>query len=217
MRGRENKQTSMLSIVSPEQRVPEKHPLRRIKAMADAGLRELSPLLDAMYSVEGWPSIPPERLLLASLLMAFYTVRSERLFVAGCRAMNVTPQVAQNTARCSMRPARAPAGRSAADQRDAVAGGQLDDLHHILFAPRKYDAVGMPLFHRAVVFVQHQVFGSCEHTLGAQQLFEFAQQNSVRGHDRGLFATIVSTRSGVNVTRSTVPCCPMRSFAGLRR
>src|SRR5438045_9150656 len=80
MRGRENKQTSMLSIVSPEQRVPEKHPLRRIKAMADEALQELSPLLDAMYSVEGRPSIPPERLLKASLLMAFYTVRSERLF-----------------------------------------------------------------------------------------------------------------------------------------
>jgi transposase len=80
MRGRENKQTSMLSIVSPEQRVPEKHPLRRIKSMADEALQELSPLLDAMYSVEGRPSIPPERLLKASLLMAFYTVRSERLF-----------------------------------------------------------------------------------------------------------------------------------------
>jgi transposase len=70
----------MLSLVSPEQRVPEKHPLRRIKAMADEALRELSPLLDAMYASEGRPSIPPERLLKASLLMAFYTVRSERLF-----------------------------------------------------------------------------------------------------------------------------------------
>jgi transposase len=80
MRGRQNQQTSMLSIVSPEQRVPEKHPLRQIKAMADEALKELSPLLDAMYSVEGRPSIPPERLLKASLLMAFYTVRSERLF-----------------------------------------------------------------------------------------------------------------------------------------
>jgi transposase len=80
MRGRQNQQTSMLSLVSPEQRVPEKHPLRRIKAMADEALQELSPLLDAMYAAEGRPSIPPERLLKASLLMALYTVRSERLF-----------------------------------------------------------------------------------------------------------------------------------------
>jgi transposase len=48
--------------------------------MADAALKELSPALDAMYSSEGRPSIPPERLLKATLLMAFYTVRSERLF-----------------------------------------------------------------------------------------------------------------------------------------
>jgi transposase len=70
----------MLSLMSPEQRVPAKHPLRVIKAMADEALKELTPVLDAMYSVEGRPSIPPERLLKASLLMAFYTVRSERLF-----------------------------------------------------------------------------------------------------------------------------------------
>jgi hypothetical protein len=46
----------------------------------DAALKELSPLFEQMYSAVGRPSIPPERLLKASLLMALYTVRSERLF-----------------------------------------------------------------------------------------------------------------------------------------
>jgi transposase len=70
----------MLSLLTPEKRVPEKHPLRAVKVMAEAALKEMSPLFDAMYSTLGRSSIPPERLLKASLLMAFYTVRSERLF-----------------------------------------------------------------------------------------------------------------------------------------
>lgn len=80
MRGTDAKQSSMLCLVSPETAVPAKHPLRRVKALADEALRELSPMFDRMYSAMGRPSIPPERLLKASLLMAFYTVRSERLF-----------------------------------------------------------------------------------------------------------------------------------------
>src|SRR6266852_9128643 len=80
MRGAETKQATMLSLLSPEQRVPKNHPLRRVKLLADAALRELSPVFDEMYAVKGRPSVPPERLLKASLLMAFYTVRSERLF-----------------------------------------------------------------------------------------------------------------------------------------
>jgi transposase len=80
MRGTETKQATMLSLLSPEQRVPRDHPLRRIKQLADQALRELSPIFDAMYSARGRPSVPPERLLKASLLMAFYSVRSERLF-----------------------------------------------------------------------------------------------------------------------------------------
>jgi transposase len=80
MRGTDTKQSTMLSLQSPEQRVPANHPLRRIKVLADAALKELSPTFDAMYSDVGRRSIPPERLLKATLLMAFYTVRSERLF-----------------------------------------------------------------------------------------------------------------------------------------
>ena len=80
MRGEGRRQRAMLLVIDPEQRVPREHPLRRIKQLADAALKELSPLFDQMYSLVGRPSIPPERLLKASLLMALYTVRSERLF-----------------------------------------------------------------------------------------------------------------------------------------
>src|SRR5262245_16136700 len=78
MRGESAKQSSMLSLVGPEQRVPQDHPIRKIKAMADEALARLSPTFDEMYSVAGRPSIPPERLLKACLLIAFYTIRSER-------------------------------------------------------------------------------------------------------------------------------------------
>lgn len=80
MRGHEENQGFMFSYVSPEERVPADHPLRRIKALADAALRELSRTFDRMYAREGRPSIPPERLLKAQLLIALYTIRSERLF-----------------------------------------------------------------------------------------------------------------------------------------
>src|SRR5262245_61395419 len=68
------------STVSPDSRVPAGHPIRVIKQLADAQLAALSPVFDAMYSSVGRPSIPPERLLKGSLLMALYSVRSERQF-----------------------------------------------------------------------------------------------------------------------------------------
>ena len=68
----------MLCLLSADGRVPTDHPLRDIKKLADTALKALSPVFDAMYAEEGRPSIPPERLLKASLLMALYTVRSER-------------------------------------------------------------------------------------------------------------------------------------------
>jgi transposase len=66
--------------MSPEGRVRPDHPLRGIKRLADEALAELHGVFDAMYSESGRPSIPPERLLKSMLLMALYTVRSERLF-----------------------------------------------------------------------------------------------------------------------------------------
>jgi transposase len=70
----------MLCLMSPEGRVPPTHPLRGIKKLADAALAKLSPVFDEMYAEGGRPSIPPERLLKSMLLIALYTVRSERLF-----------------------------------------------------------------------------------------------------------------------------------------
>ena len=80
MRGEDKKQSSMLMLMSPETRVPPTHPLRAVKKLADEGLRKLSPVFDAMYAEGGRPSIPPERLLKSMLLMALYSVRSERQF-----------------------------------------------------------------------------------------------------------------------------------------
>ena len=80
MRGHVNPQAMLFSYVSPEARVPATHPLRRIKAVADQVLRDLSPTFAEMYSAIGRPSIPPERLLKSEVLIALYSVRSRRLF-----------------------------------------------------------------------------------------------------------------------------------------
>ena len=80
MRGRRNPQASMLAFVDLEERVPRKHPLRVVKQFADRALRELSPVFDQMYAAGGRPSIPPERLLKASLLIALYSIRGETVF-----------------------------------------------------------------------------------------------------------------------------------------
>src|SRR5690242_8311015 len=80
MRGRRNPQITMLAFIDVEERVPTAHPLRTIKRLADEALAELSPTFDQMYAEKGRPSIPPERLLKASLLIALYSVRSERAF-----------------------------------------------------------------------------------------------------------------------------------------
>jgi transposase len=80
MRGELDKQASMWSTVSPERRVPKDHPIRRIKALADRQLAELSPVFDEMYGSKGRPSIPPETLLKSCLLIALFSVRSERQF-----------------------------------------------------------------------------------------------------------------------------------------
>ncbi len=78
MRGQDAQQGHMWSYLSPEQRVPQDHPLRPIRAMVDQALQDLSPRFALLYSHTGRPSIPPEQLLRALLLQAFYSVRSER-------------------------------------------------------------------------------------------------------------------------------------------
>jgi len=80
MRGYESNQEGLFSYVSPEARVPADHPLRAIRVYADEALRRMSRLFNAMYAEGGRLSVPPETLLKSSLLMALYSVRSERLF-----------------------------------------------------------------------------------------------------------------------------------------
>jgi transposase len=80
MRGREQQQEGMFSYLSPESRVPADHPLRAIRVYADEALRRMSRVFSQMYSERGRDSVPPETLLKSTLLMALYSVRSERLF-----------------------------------------------------------------------------------------------------------------------------------------
>jgi transposase len=78
MRGKDVHQNHLFSYVSPEERVPYDHPLRRIKAMADQALKGPSREFSQLYSDLGRPSIAPEKLLRALLLQALYSIRSER-------------------------------------------------------------------------------------------------------------------------------------------
>jgi transposase len=80
MRGYPDRQTSMLALISIEARIPRDHPLRRIKGMADEELKKLSGVFNRMYSQVGRPSVAPERILKSLLLIALYSVRSERQF-----------------------------------------------------------------------------------------------------------------------------------------
>ena len=80
MRGSSDQQEVLLVTTSMEEMVPPSHPIRKIKPVVDAVLRELRPELNAMYSGTGRPSVAPERLLKASVLIALWSIRSERLF-----------------------------------------------------------------------------------------------------------------------------------------
>ena len=76
MRGEVERQAALMLGLTPDGFVPKEHPLRRIKPVVDSVLA----LFDEPYAAGGRPSIPPEHLLRSSLLVAFYTVRSERQF-----------------------------------------------------------------------------------------------------------------------------------------
>jgi transposase len=78
MRGEDTRNHTLFSYVRTDDRIPATHPLRLIRQIADAALAALSGQFDAVYASEGRPSIPPERLLRALLIQAFYSVRSER-------------------------------------------------------------------------------------------------------------------------------------------
>jgi transposase len=81
MRGQDGQSAGFFSYVRLEERVPADHPLRPIKALADAALGALNKRFEGLYSSMGRPSIPPEMLLRATLLQAFFSVRSERMLM----------------------------------------------------------------------------------------------------------------------------------------
>jgi transposase len=78
MRGEDERRDGLFSYLPLERRIPSDHPLRAIRTLSDEALSALSRDFNKIYSRDGRPSIPPERLLRALLLQAFYTVRSER-------------------------------------------------------------------------------------------------------------------------------------------
>ena len=81
MRGWDERSDALFSYVSCEARVPKNHPLRPIRRIVDEGLGALTGEFEKLYAKFGRPSIPPEKLLRALLLQAFYSVRSERQLV----------------------------------------------------------------------------------------------------------------------------------------
>src|SRR3954451_8659932 len=85
MRGAPDPQLAMLTSLSTEELIPADHPIRRIRAVVDAVLAELDDVFDGMYAQDGRASVPPEALLKATVLMAMYSIRSERAF---CERLN---------------------------------------------------------------------------------------------------------------------------------
>jgi transposase len=77
MRGSDKQTGSLFSYVNLEERVPTRHPLRKIKGVVDAALASLDADFAALYADEGRPSIAPERLLRASLVQILFSIRSE--------------------------------------------------------------------------------------------------------------------------------------------
>lgn len=81
MRGHGGSGDELFSFVRLEERVPADHPLRAIRALTDEVLASLSGRIDGLYARVGRPSIPPEMLLRATLLQAFFSIRSERMLM----------------------------------------------------------------------------------------------------------------------------------------
>ena len=78
MRGEISPQPSFFSYVDLESRIPEQHPIRKIRKVVDKALEDIQWCFDDMYSTVGRPSIPPEQLIRAVLLQIVFTIRSER-------------------------------------------------------------------------------------------------------------------------------------------
>ena len=85
MRGNSDPQLAMLTTLSTEDLIPVDHSIRKIRVVVDAVLAELDPVFERMYAAGGRASVPPEALLKATVLMAMYSIRSERAF---CERLN---------------------------------------------------------------------------------------------------------------------------------
>ena len=85
MRGSNDPQLAMLTTLSTEELIPTDHPIRKIRVVVDAVLGELYPVFDRMYAAGGRTSVPPEVLLRSTVLMAMYSICSERAF---CERLN---------------------------------------------------------------------------------------------------------------------------------
>jgi transposase len=81
VRGQDDGDDGLFSYVRLDERVPQDHPLRVIRSLVEDVLERMSPRLSKLYSHTGRPSIAPEQLLKATLLQAFFTIRSERQLV----------------------------------------------------------------------------------------------------------------------------------------
>jgi len=81
MRGQDRTSGSLFSYVDLDARVPSNHPLRAMRELVNASLAAMDASFEALYKADGRPSIPPERLLRATLLQMLYTIRSERQLV----------------------------------------------------------------------------------------------------------------------------------------
>ena len=81
MRGEDRTVGALFSYVDIEARIAAKHPLRAMRRLTDAALSELDQAISRLYERHGRPSIPPERLLRATLLQLLYSIRSERQLV----------------------------------------------------------------------------------------------------------------------------------------
>jgi transposase len=78
VRGADQRTGELFSYVDLEARVRADHPLRSIRVVVNGALSAVEREFAALYSPIGRPSIPPEKLLRAMLLQAFYSIRSER-------------------------------------------------------------------------------------------------------------------------------------------
>ena len=81
VRGGDDRTGELFSYVDLEKRVRADHPLRTIRTIVNEALAALEREFAALYAPIGRPSIPPEKLLRAMLLQAFYSIRSERLLM----------------------------------------------------------------------------------------------------------------------------------------